>query len=110
MTALYDDDVPSGRILPDAVGHDLRPDPMTATTPAEFMELLRRYRIWSGQMSYREMALRSGRTVAASTFCTALRRDQLPKQSLLRTIIEVCGGTLAEQQTWVTAWRRLALQ
>lgn len=96
-------------VLPDAAGHDLRPDPLAATTATEFMESLRRYRLWCGQISYREMALRSGRTVAASTLCTALRGDRLPRQALVRTIVAACGGDEDDQRAWVTAWRRVAM-
>lgn len=96
-------------LIPDAADHDLRPNPLNAQTPAEFMQLLRDFRVWSGKPSYRTMARKSGLAFGASTFCTVLNQDRLPKQQILRAIILVCDGDSQDLQVWVTAWRKLAL-
>lgn len=95
--------------VPDLEGYDLRPDPLTARTPAEFMQLLRDFRVWSGEPSYRTMARDCGRTYGASTLCTALNQNCLPSQQMLKAIITACGGDGETLRAWVTAWRRLVL-
>lgn len=95
--------------IPDVPGYELRPEPLQAQTPAEFMSLLRELRLWSGQPSYRTMARRCGRSFGASTLCTALKQDTLPKQEILKAIIVSLGGDDDVLSAWVTAWRRLIL-
>jgi hypothetical protein len=49
----------SGAVGPparDVSGLDLRPDPLTATSPAELVAVLQRYRQWAGEPSFRVMA------------------------------------------------------
>lgn len=96
-------------VVRDISGYDLRPDPLSATSPAQFMELLRQYRLWCGEPSYRDMAKACGHTYAASTLCTALNKNKLPKQRLLHAIIYTCGGDDTDIQAWTTAWRRITL-
>jgi hypothetical protein len=93
----------------DTEGHDLRPDPLAAQTPAEFMQALRQFRTWSGEPGYRVMAQRTGRRCAASTLCTALGSDKLPKLETVQTIVEACNGTKADIRLYSTAWRQLKL-
>ena len=47
---------PVWEAIPDADGYDLCPDPLKARTPAELVDALRRYRIWAGEPSFRDMA------------------------------------------------------
>jgi hypothetical protein len=89
--------------------YNLRPDPLAAHTPAEFVEMLRRYRIWAGEPSYRDMASQCRQAVAASTLCTALGRNDLPRLRVVLAIIAGCGGTEEDQQQFATAWRRIRL-
>ncbi|WP_017596353.1 hypothetical protein [Nocardiopsis potens] len=95
--------------VPDVEGFDLRPDPMEALTPAEFMDALRRYRRWAGNPSLREMSERCGGVYSSSAICTALKSDLLPRYTMLNAVITGCAGKNAEAefQRWVTAWRRL---
>ncbi|MFV2198476.1 hypothetical protein [Nocardiopsis sp. LOL_012] len=93
-------------VVPDLPGYDMKPDPMTATTPAEFVEVMRRYREWAGSPSYRQMAERGG-LYSAATFCDALKSDRRPRYTLLNAFVVACGGSEEDWQRWLTAWRRL---
>ena len=91
----------------DAEGFDLRPDPLQARTPAELVRTLRDYRIWAGEPSYRELARRS--TVAASTFCTTLRGDELPSLHFTLALVDACSGSEEDRRRFATAWRVIRL-
>lgn len=67
---------PPEPVLPD---HNamLRPGPAKASDMAQFMELLRQFRIWAGNPSYRGMVARDER-FTASALHAALNRDVLP--------------------------------
>lgn len=95
--------------VPDLDGHDNRPDPMTATTPAEFVAAMRLFRRWAGTPSYRRMQQNCGNRCSATSFHTALSQDKLPKLPLVEAFIIACGGTDEEYRRWATAWRRLEL-
>jgi DNA-binding XRE family transcriptional regulator len=95
--------------LHDAEGFDLRPSPLSARTPKDFVACLRAYRKWSGEPSLRTIAERSGNIVSHSTIRAVLGSDSLPSQASVRAIIAGCGGTPEEERTFVTAWRLLAL-
>jgi hypothetical protein len=61
---------PRSRQIADASGFDLKPDPLSASTPAEFVEVLRRYKVWSGDPSWRK--IEAGMSVGTSgTFLPA---------------------------------------
>jgi hypothetical protein len=97
------------RAVADAPGHDLCPDPLTARTAAELTAALRRYRIWAGEPSYREMARLCGGKIGASTLNTALRSDELPALPVVLAVITACGGSEEDQRGFATAWRELRL-
>jgi hypothetical protein len=92
---------------PDAEGHDLRPDPLQASTPAEFVRALRHYRVWAGDPPLRVIARRSG--VGASTICTALSVEAMPPLNLVLAIVEGCGAGEHDQRRFATAWRAIRL-
>jgi hypothetical protein len=96
-------------VVPDAPGLDLCPDPASAQTPAQYMELLRRYRVWAGQPSYRIMGQRCAQRFAASTIHAALNSDRLPSLAMVQAIVTGCGGTDTHQQVFTSAWRRLRM-
>jgi hypothetical protein len=98
-----------GSVIPDMPGFSLCPDPATVQTPAEFMDCLRRYRIWSGKMSYREMERKCGRRFAASTICTALQGDELPSFDMVLAVVVACGGGEEHQLSFLAAWRSIQL-
>jgi hypothetical protein len=97
------------RLVTDAAGFDLRPDPLEADTPAGFTAALREYRIWAGRPSFRELARRTGGTPAASTICTMLRSEELPAFDCMVAFVSACGATEEDCQRFATAWRRISL-
>lgn len=117
---LLDEDETSGRHrsttdtaisqqISDAFADDLKPNPLTATTPAEFIDVLRQYRAWSGEPSWRMIAKQSGRTVVYSTMWNAMNGAALPKLDVVKAIVIGCGGGEDDVNSFVTAWRRIAL-
>jgi hypothetical protein len=100
-------------VVPDLPGEHLCPDPAAARTPAELMDMLRRYREWAGKRSYRAMEhvlkMRGGQRYAASTLHAALKGDAMPALAKVQAIIAACGGSDADQQMFTTAWRRLTI-
>jgi hypothetical protein len=100
---------PPTAILPD-LNADLRPDPARAASPAELMGLLRDYRVWAGNPSFRAMAAGTSPKYTSSALHAALQRDDMPRQlAVVTAIIQGCGGPKEDQRAWATAWRRLAM-
>lgn len=95
-------------MIPDAPGSNWCPDPTDIKTPAEFMDALRKYRLWAGDPSLRRMQSQRGNRFAASTICTALKGSELPSQDMTDAIIVGCGGRQGDREVFATAWRRLA--
>jgi hypothetical protein len=93
----------------DDFGDDLKPNPVTATTSAEFIDVLRQYRAWSGDPSWRAIAKQSGTTVVFSTMWNAMNGTALPKLDVVKAIVIGCGGGEDDLNSFVTAWRRIAL-
>ena len=94
-------------VIPDAPGSNWGPDPEAIKTPAEFMESLRRYRLWAGNPSFRRMQRQCGERFAASTICTALKGSELPSQDMADAIIIGCGGLQEHREAFASAWRRI---
>jgi hypothetical protein len=93
-----------------ADGHDLRPDPLAATTPVELMKCAHQFHIWAGNLGLRVMARHIGHALSAQTLSALLRSEQLPRQSeTMRLLIQAFGGDLDDQRRFVTAWRRLMM-
>jgi hypothetical protein len=100
---------PPESVIPD-LNATLRPDPASAGSSAQFMELLRSFRIWAGRPSYRDMAAGTQR-FTASALHAALGRDVLPaRHEMVDAIVTGCGGSDEDRRMWATAWRRLAMQ
>jgi DNA-binding XRE family transcriptional regulator len=84
------------------------PLPVTAETTSEFMDCLRRVKIWAGDPPVRTLARQAG--LPASTMQDFLhrRRGMLPAVEMVCAFLEACGiddpNVLGE---WVYAWRRL---
>ena len=95
--------------VPDAPGVDLKPDPMTACTGAEFVKMMGQLRVWAGSPSLRVIAAHSQQGLAPSTLSVALRSAQLPTFNLAVTFARACGCTEDEVSRWATAWRTIAL-
>lgn len=97
----------AGRQINDASEFDHKPDPLTATTPAEFVQVLMRYRYWSGTPSWRTMAANANHVVVHSTMHAAMNSDALPKFGVMRAIIIGCGGGEEDLKAFASAWRRV---
>jgi hypothetical protein len=93
--------------ISDAAGFDLKPDPLQAATPAEFIEALRQYKFWSGDPSWRRMAKRAGQAVVHSTMYAAMNGDAMPKLEVVKAIIIGCGGGEDDLSSFASAWRRI---
>jgi hypothetical protein len=93
--------------ISDAAGFDLKPDPLQATTPTEFLEALRQYKFWSGDPSWRRMAKRAGQAVVHSTMYAAMNGDAMPKLEVVKAIIVGCGGGEDDLSSFASAWRRI---
>ncbi|MEV2256273.1 hypothetical protein AB0I94_37985 [Streptomyces sp. NPDC050147] len=84
--------------------------PRTVETPT-FMAELRRLKAWSG-LSYRELeraAAAAGEVLPYSTAATMLRRDRLPRETVLVAFVVACGLDADETRRWVAARRELAM-
>jgi hypothetical protein len=92
----------------DVTGYDIKPDPLTARTGAELVDVLRKYRQWAGNTPFRAMASRARWEVAHSTMCVALKSDTLPALKVVVAIVAGCGGGDDDRQAFATAWRRIS--
>lgn len=86
---------------------DNAPDPTTANSPAEFVDALRRLKIWAGDPSFEQLHRRSG--VPASTLSDAVnvRRARLPSLEVVKRFVRACGGKPSELAGWEAKWRAL---
>jgi hypothetical protein len=101
--------LPLSEQIGDAEGFDLRPDPLAATTPEEYIDALWQYKAWSGDPSWRAMAKRAGQAVVYSTMYAAMNNKALPKLDVVKAIITGCGGGEDDLSAFVTAWRRISM-
>lgn len=83
-----------------------KPDPLTATTPAQFIDRMWAYHRWMGEPSYREIARQAG-SYSHTSFRAALNKPNLPKLRLVLAFIEGCGGDHADLEAWENAWRHI---
>ncbi|PZG48845.1 hypothetical protein C1I98_12405 [Spongiactinospora gelatinilytica] len=86
------------------------PDPGRARTAAQFTELLRQLRAWSG-MSYRQLARKAkdaGHVLPHNTLAAALQRDSLPREELLIAFVAACGLPGDQITRWVYTRKDLA--
>jgi hypothetical protein len=89
-------------------GSDLKPDPATARTAADYVTLLRQYRAWSGDVPWRKIAAGAKQKRVHSTIYNALRRDDLPTLEVARAIIIGCGGDEDDLSAFTSAWQRIS--
>jgi hypothetical protein len=102
--------VPRRLRVSDANGLDLRPDPSAATTPEEYIDSLRQFRLWAGNPSFRDLAKRCNGRPVASTICKVLQSGELPRRfEVIDAIVSACGGTEEDRARFATAWRQLVL-
>ncbi|TDD26648.1 hypothetical protein E1287_36105 [Actinomadura sp. KC06] len=95
-------------VIPDVQGYECKPDPLAANSAFELLDLLRRYREWAGNPSYRDMAERVPGGPSYGTLANILRLNALPKKlATLEAFIRGSGGGDEDVRSWATAWRRL---
>jgi hypothetical protein len=78
---------------------DLRPDPLTARTPSEFMDILMAFRVWTGNRSLRQIAEESGHRISPSTVRNILTGGQLRNGS--RSLTQSSPDAAAPRKTGV---------
>lgn len=96
--------------MADAPGDADRPDPAMATTPAEFVEAMRRLKGWTG-LGYRQLekrAVAGGQSLPRSTLTVALTRHTLPREDLVAAFAYACGCDEKQTAQWVAARRSIA--
>jgi hypothetical protein len=96
-------------------GLEFRPDPREARDDAELMQAVRRYRVWAGEPSYRDMErtlsqMQTVRRLGTSTLHTILNKDQLPRLETFIALLTACGAPAEDQVLFVAAWRRIRLR
>jgi hypothetical protein len=79
----------------------------TATTPAEFIPALPKYRLWAGGPASSPMAALAKHEVAANAMHAAMNGKAPPKLDVVKAIITGCGGSEDDLQAFATAWRRI---
>ncbi|MFC6021855.1 helix-turn-helix domain-containing protein [Plantactinospora solaniradicis] len=85
------------------------PNPLDATTPAEYNAALDRLREWSG-LTYRDIgviAKEYPRPLAASTLCSALKRTTLPGRRIVTSFMRAVGLDDQQQAVWLEVWHAL---
>jgi hypothetical protein len=93
--------------IDDVTGFDQKPNPLTANTSAEFVQVLWKYKYWSGNPSWRAMAKKANHAVVHSTIYTAMNSGTLPKFDVMKAIIIGCGGGEDDLKAFATSWRRI---
>jgi hypothetical protein len=87
---------------------DLKPDPATAQTARALIEVLVRYKVWSGDLPWRKIAARARQKRVASTLCAAMKRNVLPTREVIEAIITGCGGSQDDLDDFIAAWQRIS--
>lgn len=96
----------AGQDASDTDVSDLKPDPAEAKTAADFVDVLWRYRTWSGEPSWRKIAARAEQQASHSAIFKAMHRQELPKLEVVKAIIIGCGGK-EDLPAFVVAWHRI---
>ncbi len=96
--------VPDGKTSGDGEP-ELKPDPATVHTPAEYITVLWRYRAWSGDPSWRKMATKAKYLVVHSTIYDAMHGQDQP--DVVRAIVLGCGGSQDDLDAFTSAWQRI---
>ncbi|GAA4634423.1 hypothetical protein GCM10023196_075900 [Actinoallomurus vinaceus] len=80
-------------------------------TEADFVAQLRRLKAWSG-LTYRELekeAAKHGYVLPHSTIASALKRESLPREELVKGLVRACGCPDETVADWVAVRRALAV-
>jgi concanavalin A-like lectin/glucanase superfamily protein len=87
------------------------PDPQDAHTAAVFVAQLRRLKAWSG-LTYRQLekeAAKHGYALPHSTIASALKRESLPREELVKGFVSACGCPDETVAAWAAVRRALAV-
>ncbi|WP_433180216.1 LamG-like jellyroll fold domain-containing protein [Actinoallomurus sp. CA-150999] len=87
------------------------PVPHDAHTATDFVAQLRRLKAWSG-LTYRELekeAAKHGYVLPHSTIASALKRESLPREELVKGFVRACGCLDETVAAWVAVRRALAV-
>lgn len=98
------------KLVDDAEGHNLKPDPMSARTLPELKALMRQFWLWAGSPSCRNVARGSDGAFSHGTISKLLNENAdkpALKLDYLRGCIRGCGADEEEERLWTTAWRRI---
>ncbi|WP_068929355.1 helix-turn-helix domain-containing protein [Planobispora rosea] len=99
-------ELPAGKVLSQVGGP--APLPVTAESPADFMDCLLRVKIWAGNPSVRTLAARAD--MPASTLHDFLHHSPstVPSLDMVITFLGACGIDDAQVVgEWIYTWRRL---
>jgi len=80
------------------------PDPGTAQTPGDFVELLRQLRAWANGPSLSTLNARSGGHLPPSTVSENLQRNRLPRLDFVSAFASACALDEDQVQLWKDAW------
>jgi hypothetical protein len=107
------DDESAKRLIEDVSGHNLKPDPLRASSPEELGDLLREFWLWAGKPSLRDVAKDSGGAFSHGTISKLLLEtsEHPPPLRLIyvQGCIRGCRGDQEEIRRWTTAWRMVHL-
>lgn len=70
---------------------DTPPDPATARNPAEFVDRLRRLKVWAGDPSYEQLRRRCGVPTSTLSDAVSARRTRLPSLPVVAAFLRGCG-------------------
>ncbi|WP_460806205.1 helix-turn-helix domain-containing protein [Micromonospora zhanjiangensis] len=90
----------------------IAPAPDHASSPAEFIGVMRALKEWSG-LTYRQLQRRAGKTgdtLPHSTIAAVLSRGTLPREELVAAFVRACGQDETAVTIWLAARKRLAAQ
>jgi hypothetical protein len=86
-----------------------KPDPAQARTVAEFIAMMREFRLWAGNPSFRDMEKTSS-SYSQASFAGVGKKTTLPRLQLSLAYIEGCGADADDLEAWKQAWRTIAIQ
>lgn len=96
--------IAAGRPVPDDSLPSV-PDPEIISNGAQFVEEMKRLRVWAGNPSLAELNRRSGGfLLPPSTISEALRKPKLPQLSLVQAYLRACGLDDSQAAAWEQTW------
>jgi hypothetical protein len=84
------------------------PGPEGAADSGEYLARLRAFRRWSGAMSLRDLARRSGVPHSTLGDLFSPRRSRLPRLEVVLAALRACGAHDMQVRAWERSWRELS--